>query len=50
MKKSKKVVAFIEEITAEVGKEKMEVVLFKPDEEVEKAVREFATDKNERRQ
>ena len=26
----------------------MEVVLFKPDEEVEKAVREFATDKNER--
>ncbi|MCI6667951.1 MAG: polyribonucleotide nucleotidyltransferase, partial [Romboutsia timonensis] len=37
--------AFIEEITAEVGKEKMEVVLFKPDEEVEKAVREFATDK-----
>ena len=41
----KKVVAFIEEITAEVGKEKMEVVLFKPDEEVEKAVREFATDK-----
>ena len=41
----KKVVAVIEEITAEVGKEKMEVVLFKPDEEVEKAVREFATDK-----
>ena len=41
----KKIVAFIEEITAAVGKEKMEVVLFKPDEEVEKAVREFATDK-----
>ena len=41
----KKLVAFIEEITAQVGKEKMEVVLFKPDEEVEKAVREFATDK-----
>ena len=41
----KKVVAFIEEITAQVGKEKIEVVLFKPDEEVEKAVREFATDK-----
>ena len=41
----KKVVAFIEEIVAEVGKEKMEVVLFKADEEVEKAVREFATDK-----
>ena len=39
----KKVVAFIEEIVAEVGKEKMEVTLFKIDEEVEKAVREFAT-------
>ena len=41
----KKVVAFIEEITTEVGKEKMEVELFKADEEVEKAVREFATEK-----
>jgi len=41
----KKVVEFIEEITAQVGKEKMEVVLFKADEEIEKAVREFATDK-----
>ena len=39
----KKVVAFIEEIVAEVGKEKMKVTLFKIDEEVEKAVREFAT-------
>lgn len=39
----KKVVAFIEEIVADVGKEKMEVSLFKIDEEVEKAVREFAT-------
>lgn len=39
----KKVVAFIEEIVAKVGKEKMEVTLFKIDEEVEKAVREFAT-------
>ncbi|MBO3444768.1 polyribonucleotide nucleotidyltransferase [Clostridium sp. CCUG 7971] len=39
----KKVVAFIEEIVAAVGKEKMEVSLFKIDEEVEKAVREFAT-------
>ena len=39
----KKVVAFIEEIVAEVGKEKMEVTLFKINEEVEKAVREFAT-------
>ncbi|MBQ3422988.1 MAG: polyribonucleotide nucleotidyltransferase, partial [Romboutsia sp.] len=41
----KKVVEFIEEITEQVGKEKMEVVLFKADEEIEKAVREFATDK-----
>ncbi len=39
----KKIVAFIEEIADEVGKEKMEVVLFKPDEEVECKVREFAT-------
>ncbi|HSQ87910.1 polyribonucleotide nucleotidyltransferase [Romboutsia sp.] len=39
----KKVVTFIEEIVASVGKEKMEVVLHKADEEVEKAVREFAT-------
>ena len=41
----KKIVAFIEEITAEVGKEKMEVELHKVDEEVETAVRNFATDK-----
>ena len=41
----KKVVAFIEEIAAAVGKEKMEVELHKINEEVEKAVREFATDK-----
>lgn len=39
----KKIVAFIDEIANEVGKEKMEVVLFKPDEEVEARVREFAT-------
>lgn len=39
----KKVVAFIEEIVAAVGKEKMEFELHKIDEEVEKAVREFAT-------
>lgn len=39
----KKVVEFIEEIVSSVGKEKMEVVLFKPDEEVSNAVREFAT-------
>ena len=41
----KKIVAFIEEITAAVGKEKMEVELHKVDEEVETAVRNFATDK-----
>ncbi|MBC5996190.1 polyribonucleotide nucleotidyltransferase [Romboutsia ilealis] len=41
----KKIVAFIEEITDEVGKEKMEVELHKVDEEVEAAVRNFATDK-----
>jgi polyribonucleotide nucleotidyltransferase len=41
----KKVVEFIETIVAEVGKEKIEVTLYKIDEEVEKAVREFATDK-----
>ena len=41
----KKVVAFVEEIAAAVGKEKMEVELHKINEEVEKAVREFATDK-----
>ena len=41
----KKIVAFIEEITAEVGKEKMEVELHKVDEEIEAAVRNFATDK-----
>ncbi len=40
----KKVVSFIEEIVEAVGKEKMEVTLFKPDEEVEKAVRAFATE------
>lgn len=41
----KKIVAFIEEITAEVGKEKMEVELHKVDADVEEAVRKFATDK-----
>ncbi|MGL4911673.1 MAG: polyribonucleotide nucleotidyltransferase [Romboutsia sp.] len=39
----KKVVAFIEEIVASVGKEKIEISLHKIDEDVEKAVREFAT-------
>ena len=40
----KKIVSFIEEIISKVGKEKMEVTLFKPDEEIEKAVRAFATE------
>lgn len=40
----KKVVEFIETIVAEVGKEKIEVTLYQIDEDVEKAVREFATD------
>lgn len=39
----KKIVSFIEEIVTEVGKEKMEVTLFKIDEDIEKAVRDFAT-------
>ncbi|MDK2585040.1 polyribonucleotide nucleotidyltransferase [Romboutsia sedimentorum] len=39
----KKVVAFIEEIVAAVGKEKIEIALHTIDEDVEKAVREFAT-------
>ncbi len=39
----KKVVAFIEEIVAAVGKEKIEISLHTIDEDVEKAVREFAT-------
>lgn len=41
----KKVVEFIETIVAEVGKEKIEVTLFEINADVEKAVREFATDK-----
>lgn len=41
----KKIVEFIEQIAAEVGKEKMEVVLHQVDEDVEKAVREFASEK-----
>lgn len=39
----KKIVAFIEEIVAEVGKEKMDVDLHQVNTEVEKSVREFAT-------
>ena len=41
----KKIVAFQEEIKAAVGKEKKDVTLFQPDEEIDKAVRELATDK-----
>ena len=41
----KKLVAFQEEIIAEVGKEKVEVELKTIDETVEKEVREYATDK-----
>ncbi|MCT4618666.1 MAG: polyribonucleotide nucleotidyltransferase [Marinisporobacter sp.] len=44
-KEIKKVVAFIEEIVAEVGKPKQEVALYKVDEEIEKEVRAFATEK-----
>ena len=41
----KKIVAFIEEIVAEVGKEKMEFIEPKADEDIESKVRELATDK-----
>ena len=41
----KKIVAFIEEIVAKVGKEKKEYVLFKVDSEIENAIREYATQK-----
>ncbi|SHG93800.1 polyribonucleotide nucleotidyltransferase [Tepidibacter thalassicus] len=41
----KKIVEFIEEIVEELGKEKQDVVLYKPAEEIEKEVREFATEK-----
>ena len=44
-KEIKKVVEFIGNIVSEIGKEKMEVTLFEINEEVEKNVREFATDK-----
>lgn len=43
--KIKKIVAFIEDIVAQVGKEKMEVILYEIDPELEKAVREYTTDK-----
>ncbi len=41
----KKLVAFISEIQAEVGKEKMEVNIYKPDEAFTEKVRAFAFDK-----
>ena len=41
----KKLCEFIEEIVAEVGKEKMEYKVFKATEEIDAAVREFSTEK-----
>lgn len=41
----KKMVAFIDDIVAEVGKPKMDIELIKPAAELEEAVRNFATDK-----
>jgi len=41
----KKIVAFINEIVAEVGKEKMEIALFKPDEKIEKEIFDFGFEK-----
>lgn len=41
----KEIVAFIEKIRAEVGKPKKEVVLYQPDPEIDKMVREYATEK-----
>ena len=41
----KRLVEFIDQIVAEVGRPKMEVNLYKPSEEIDQAVREFATAK-----
>ncbi|MBQ1430710.1 MAG: polyribonucleotide nucleotidyltransferase [Firmicutes bacterium] len=41
----KKIVEFIDQIVAEVGKPKMEVELYKPLEEIDQAVREYAVPK-----
>ncbi len=41
----KEITALIEKIRAEVGKPKVEVVLFQPSQEINKEVREFATTK-----
>jgi polyribonucleotide nucleotidyltransferase len=40
----KKIIEFIEEVVAEVGKPKKEVVLYKVPEDIEAAVKEFAAD------
>lgn len=41
----KKLCEFIEDIQREVGKEKQSYIVFKPDEEIEKEVREYAREK-----
>ena len=41
----KEIVAFIEKIRDEIGKPKIEVVLYEPDPEIDRQVREYATDK-----
>lgn len=41
----KKIVEFIDQIVAELGKPKMEIELYKPLEEIDAAVREYATPK-----
>ena len=41
----KKIVEFIEEVVREVGKPKQEVTLYKPSEEIDAAVREYASPK-----
>jgi len=41
----RKIVAFIEDIVAKIGKEKKEYTVFKAEEEIENAVREYATEK-----
>ena len=41
----KKIVEFIEQVVAEVGKPKQEVELYKPAEEIDQAVREYAAPK-----
>ena len=41
----KKIVAFIDEIVKEVGKEKQQIEFYKPSEEIDAAVREYAVEK-----